>query len=192
MGKRTDWTEKAPSRRRRAARSVLGWVALVVVALVVVVAVKTYVAEPFQISSPAMEPALSRGDRVVVDKLRYRLGDPRRGDVVVFDKPARAGGSTQVEILVKRVIAGPGDELEARDGIVYLNGEVLDEFYLRTGTVTTDIAKQRVPDGRYWVMGDRREVSEDSRQFGPIPESVIIGRAIVRVWPVTDIGWIRV
>ena len=193
MLKRTDWTERSEaSRTRRTARSLVKWLLLVVVVLAAVIGVKTYVAEPYSISATSMEPSLRPDDRVVVDKLRYRLGDPRRGDVVVFDTPAGAGGSAQAEDLVQRVIAVAGDEIEARDGIVYVNGKAVDESYLRPGTRTTDIARQRIPDDRYWVMGDRREASEDSRLFGPIPESVILGRAVARVWPASDLGWIRV
>ena len=168
------------------------WLVVVAVCVTAVVLVKIHVAEPFSIHSPSMEPALRPGDRVIVDKLRYRLADPRRGDVVVFDKPAQTGGSAEVKDLVKRIIALPGDEIEVRDGIVYLNGKVLKEPYLRQGTVTTDVARQRLPDDRYWLMGDHREVSEDSRQFGPVPRSAILGRALVRIWPPSDIGWIRV
>ena len=193
MGKRTDWTEQGErSRARRGGRKIVGWFLVVAVLLAAAVLVKIHVAEPFTIPSASMEPSIRPDDRVVVDKVRYRLGDPRRGDVVVFDKPADAGGSAEVEDLVQRVIAVAGDEIEARDGIVYVNGKALDESYLRPGTVTSDIARQRIPDDRYWVMADHREESEDSRLFGPIPESVILGRAIVRVWPATDIGWIRV
>jgi signal peptidase I len=168
------------------------WFLLVAACVAAVIGLKTYVAEPFSISSRSMEPSLRPDDRVVVDKLRYRLGDPRRGDVVVFDQPANGDGSAQEKKLVERVIAVPGDEIEARDGIVSLNGRVLDESYLRPGTVTTDIARQRIPDDRFWVMGDTRETAEDSRLFGPIPESVIRGRAVVRIWPASDVGWIRV
>lgn len=89
------------------------------------------------------------------------------------------------------MIAVPGDEIEARDGAVLLNGERLGEPYLRTGTVTTDIARQRVPPDRYWVMGDHREVSEDSRLFGPVPKGELLGRALFQVWPASDLGWIR-
>ncbi len=192
MGKR-DWTERAErSRARRGGRKVVGWLLVVIVLLTGAVLVKIHVAEPFSISSSSMEPSLRPDDRVVLDKLRYRLGNPRRGDVVVFDRPATAGGSGPVKDLVQRVIAVAGDEIEARDGIVTVNGKVVDESYLRRGTVTTDIARQRIPDGRYWVMADRREQSEDSRQFGPIPESLIRGRAIARIWPATDMGWLRV
>jgi signal peptidase I len=183
----------APSRTRlrSAARSTGGWVVLLVVGLTAALALRTFVVEPFFIPSPSMQPALRPGDRVIVDKLRYRLTEPKRGDVVVFDKPANAGGSAEVKNLIKRVIALPGDEIEARQGIVYRNGEVLAESYLRPGTVTTDIARQRVPPDRYWVMGDNREVSEDSRLFGPVPSSALTGRALVRVWPASDIGWVR-
>ena len=193
MGKRRDWTEQGErSRVRRGGRKLLGWIVVVAILVTAAVLVKVYAAEPFTISSASMEPSLRPDDRVVLDKLRYRLGDPRRGDVVVFDKPAGAGGSAPGKDLVQRVIAVAGDEIEARGGIVYVNGKAVDESYLRKGTVTTDIARQRIPDDRFWVMGDRREESEDSRLFGPIPESVILGRAVARVWPASDMGWIRV
>lgn len=182
-GKRTDWTEQGErSRARRGGRKFLGWFLAVAIVVTAAVLVKVHVAEPFSISSASMEPSLRPDDRVVVDKLRYRLGDPRRGDVIVFGKPAK----------VQRVIAVGGDEIEARGGIVYVNDRALDESYLREGTVTTDIGRQRIPDDRYWVMGDRREESEDSRLFGPISESVILGRAVARIWPASDLGWIRV
>ena len=191
MGKRTDWTEKPerepgaasgpvappladPGGRRPGGRG--GGQGLRGRALLHLLAI-----------DGARPPSR---DRVVVEKLRYRLADPHRGDVIVFDKPAHAGGSADVEHLVQRIIARPGDEIEARDGIVYLNGQVLDEPYLRPGTVTSDIARQRLPDGRYWVMGDDRQISEDSRQFGPIPESAILGRAIFRFWPWSTMGGI--
>lgn len=178
-------------RLRSAARSTAGWLVLLAVGLTAALALRTFVVEPFFIPSPSMLPALRPGDRVVVDKLRYRFSEPKRGDVVVFDKPANAGGSAEVKNLIKRVIAVPGDEIEARQGVVYRNGAVLSEPYLRPGTVTTDIARQEVPADRYWVMGDNREVSEDSRLFGPVPVSTLTGRALIRVWPASDIGWVR-
>jgi signal peptidase I len=188
-----DEEEQRPARSRlgAAARSTGGWIVLLVVGLSAAFLLRTFVAEPFFIPSPSMQPALRPGDRVIVDKLRYRFADPRRGDVVVFDKPANAGGSAEVRNLIKRVIAVPGDEIEARQGVVYRNGQVLGEPYLRPGTVTTDITRQQIPPDRYWVMGDNREVSEDSRLFGPVPSSVLTGRAVIRVWPASDIGWVR-
>ena len=179
------------SRLRAAARSAGGWILLLVVGLTAATLLRTFVVEPFYIPSPSMQPALRPGDRVIVDKLRYRFGEPHRGDVVVFDKPANAGGSAEVKNLIKRGIAVPGDEIEARQGVVYRNGGILDEPYLRPGTVTTDIPRQRLAPDRYWVMGDNREVSEDSRLFGPVPASVLTGKAVVRVWPASDAGWIR-
>jgi signal peptidase I len=182
---------RPPRRLGSAARSVGGWVVLLVVGLTATTLLRMFVAEPFYIPSPSMQPTLRPRDRVIVDKLRYRFSDPHRGDVVVFDKPANAGGSAQVKNLVKRVIAVPGDEIEARQGVVYRNGQVLQEPYLPPATVTTDIARQRLEPDRYWVMGDNRVVSEDSRLFGPVPRSDLLGRAVVRVWPASDIGRIR-
>ena len=188
-----DDEEERPARSRlaAAARSTGGWLLLLVVGLTAAFLLRTFVAEPFYIPSPSMQPALRPGDRVIVDKLRYRFADPRRGDVVVFDKPANAGGSAEVKNLIKRVIAVPGDEIEARQGVVYRNGEILVEPYLQPGTVTTDIPRQRLPPDRYWLMGDNRTVSEDSRLFGPVAASVLTGRAIARVWPASEAGWVR-
>ena len=188
-----DEDEPGPQRSRmaRTARSFGGWLLLLAIGLTVATVAKAYVVTPFFIPSPSMVPTLSPGDRVVVDKLRYRIADPHRGDVVVFDKPAGAGGSAEVKNLIKRVIAVPGDEIEARKGVVYRNGRELDEPYLRPGTITTDIARQRIRSGHYWVMGDNRVASEDSRLFGPIPRSLLIGRALVLAWPPSRLGWIR-
>jgi signal peptidase I len=192
----TLWRPDAePPRRRsragRAVRSVGGYLALLAVGLAAALALKAFVVEPFFIPSPSMVPALEPGDRVIVDKLRYRLADPHRGDVVVFDRPANAGGSAEIKNLIKRVIALPGDQIEAHDGAVYRNGQRLAEPYLRPGTITTDIPRQTIPRGYLWVMGDNRAVSEDSRLFGPVTRSSILGRALILAWPASKIGWIR-
>jgi signal peptidase I len=164
--------------------------------------------QAFYIPSRSMEPTLDVGDRVVVNRLAYRFGDPRHGQVVVFLRPtgveqAPAGPLSWVrravaqglggtppgsEDLIKRVVGLPGDVLEGRGGHLVRNGRVVDEPYLRPGTVTGDFPKVRSKPGCYWVMGDNREDSADSRVFGQIDRSVLVGRAVLTVWPVPHAG----
>jgi signal peptidase I len=115
-----------------------------------------------------------------------------RGDLVVFERPPDASNGAEDEIkdLIKRVVAVGGDTLQGRDGQVYVNGERIDEPYLVDGTPTDNLPSQEIPRGSVFVMGDNRTNSEDSRVFGPIDEDTIVGRAFVKVLPVSDLGWL--
>ena len=179
--------------------------ALVAVAVLAAVLIRAFVAQAYYIPSPSMVPQLRVNDRVVVSRLAYHLHPPRRGDIVVFKSPPGieptpkapanfvvrifrdagvALGLTQDQsVLIKRVIALPGETVSAHGGHVYIDGELLVEPYLPKGVTTSSFAPLKVPSGELWVMGDNRGNSEDSRYFGPIPERTIIGRAIWRVWP---------
>jgi signal peptidase I len=179
---------------------------LLVVALVILWLTRTFVGQAFSIPSQSMEPQLRLDDRMLVSKLAYDLHDPRRGDIVVFDAPKGAPNradraSAPVRLLrrlflpsareyVKRVLALPGERVEARGGHVLVNGNVLIEPYLPPGTVTDDFEARVVPEGRLWVMGDNRAASPDSRDFGPIRRSSVVGRAVLRVWPVQRISFL--
>ena len=177
-----------------------------VTAVVIAVLLRAFVAQAFRIPSASMEPQLLVGDRVVVSRLAYDLHDPRRGDIVVFDCPPRAGCAPaeehslpvralqtlaealllrqpEVEEFIKRVVALPGETVEAHDGAVYVDGRRLIEPYLPPETSIGDFEPVKVPDGHLWVMGDNRTNSSDSRVFGPIDVDTIVGRAILRVWP---------
>ncbi len=176
---------------------------LVGTAVLIAFLVKTFVAQAFYIPSGSMLPQLQIDDRVVVSKLAYRLHDPRRGDIVVFDEPGprSAGDSSLPEKVgrgllqsiglaapstdeyIKRVLAVPGERVEAKGGHVYVNGRRVVEPYLPPGLTTGDFPPRVVEEGRLWVMGDNRANSSDSRTFGTIPESDVVGRAFVRVWP---------
>ena len=177
---------------------------LALIALVVAFLLKTFVAQAFYIPSRSMEPQLHIGDRVIVSKLAYRFHDPRRGDIVVFPSPDdhsvddsalpvrvirgifEGVGLTkpQKEILIKRVIGLPGETVEGRDGHVFVDGRLLIEPYLPPGVTTDAFEPTTIPKGELWVMGDNRGDSRDSRFIGPITESSVIGRAIVKVWPI--------
>ncbi|MGH9150065.1 MAG: signal peptidase I, partial [Acidimicrobiales bacterium] len=177
----------ATDRAKKGMRSLVEWVAIVVGALLVAFVVKTFLIQAFFIPSVSMEPELLVRDRVLVNKLSYKLGDIERGDIIVFERP-RTDTENQVRDLIKRVIALPGERVEGRDGRVFINGQPLDEPYLVSGTLTTDFPVRTVPENGVWVMGDNRGNSKDSRSFGPISESIVIGRAFIRVWPPGRIG----
>jgi signal peptidase I len=190
-------------RRKRPARSF--WVelpVLVVMALVVAVLIKTFLLQAFFIPSASMRDTLLENDRVMVNKLAYRFGSPAAGQVIVFDSPLEEsnhgesipeavvrnigealGLSTPDSALIKRIVALGGQTVEIREGSLLVDGEPVEEPYLADGLRMSDFGPVTVPGDHVFVMGDNRNQSEDSRRFGSVPESSIIGRAFVRVWP---------
>lgn len=199
-------------------RTVLEWLAVIVSALVVALVIKAFVLQAFWIPSESMESTVNKGDRILVNKLSYRLHDIRRGDLVVFKKLPGTPGDT--EDLIKRAIALPGETIEVRDdGRIWIWGPgespedalQLQEPYLdprnerlpvpsSTDSLSTDIwddacANQPRTPGRctlgpdqYFMMGDNRSSSSDSRFFGPIPEDLVVGRAFLRIWPLGELS----
>jgi signal peptidase I len=133
-----------------------------------------------------MEPTLIVGDKVLVNKLSYDFHSVHRGDVIVFKKPPN-DFSPGIKDLIKRVIGLPGETISAQDGSVYINGQKLKESWLPKGVTTDNFGPVRIPAGQYFVMGDNRGDSADSRVFGPITKSLIIGRAFLLVWPLSRI-----
>ncbi len=164
-------------------RNIVEWVVIIAGALIVAVVVKTFLVQAFYIPSGSMLPTLEEQDRVLVNKLSYDLHPVHRGDIVVFKGPEQAQG--EVKDLIKRVIALPGETVEARDGVVFVDGKALEEGYLGSGITTGPLEPTTIPANHYWVMGDNRGNSKDSRFFGPIDKSLIIGRAFVKVWPIS-------
>jgi signal peptidase I len=177
----------APRRDRTSVRNIIEWVAIIAAALVVAIVIKTFLFQAFYIPSASMQPTLKPGDRVLVNKLSYDLHAIHRGDIVVFKRPPSEADDPTIKDLIKRVIGLPGDTIEERGGEVFINGQELKESYLPPGTVTTMLPLQKIPPGRYFVMGDNRTNSKDSRYIGTIPKSLIVGRAFIRVWPLSKI-----
>lgn len=188
-------------------------VILVASAALLAFLLKTFVAQAFYIPSESMLPQLRINDRVVVSKLAYRLHDPRRGDIVVFDCPPTScvnqkderggiGGllrdvgegigiiQPSAEEFIKRVVALPGETVEGKAGAVYVDGRRLLEPYLPPGILTAAFPAVTVPEDHLWVMGDNRANSSDSRVFGPITRSSVVGRTINRVWPLPDLSFL--
>jgi signal peptidase I len=186
-------TEDADAKpRRRWRRTILEWLGVIGGGIAIALLVEAFLIQAFWIPSPSMEPTLDVGDRVLVNKLSYKFHEVNRGDVVVFERPpgASTGQNGEIKDLIKRVIAVGGDTVEAKEGEVFVNGERIDENYLEPGTSTDNLPLKTIPDGHVFVMGDNRTNSEDSRIFGPIDEDAIVGRAFIRVLPITDIGWL--
>ena len=184
---------EGPGRPNRNLRLTLEWVGVVVLALVAAFLVKTFVLQTFFIPSASMEPTLNIGDRVFVNKLAYSFHSVHRGDVVVFTLPPGESAGTGVDDLIKRVIGLPGETVEARQGRIYINGRPLAEPWLPKGVSPVaglPLEKTRVPPNDYFLMGDNRGNSSDSRHFGPIPGNLIVGRAFVRIWPFSRLGFL--
>ena len=180
--------ERLLRRRREAKRSRIEWIVVVVAAVGIAILLRTFVVQTFYIPSGSMEPTLKKNDRVVVNKLSYHMHDVHRGDIVVFTTPPLVNKS--FKDLVKRVIGLPGETVQGRGGKVRINGKALPEKYLPAGTFTSDFGPVKVPAKSVWVMGDNRNNSEDSRVFKAIPQSTIVGRVFVRIWPLTRIGFL--
>jgi signal peptidase I len=173
----------------RVVRSLVEWVVVIVGALAVAMVLRAFLFQAFWIPSESMEPTLQRDDRVLVNRLSYRVGDVGRGDVVVFVRPPGQPDSG-INDLIKRVVAVGGETVEGRDGRVVVDGESLAEAYLADGPPIGDFGPIHVPDDHVFVMGDNRGNSVDSRVFGPIAEDSIVGRAFVLFWPLDRIGWL--
>ena len=194
--------EDAAIERGLRKRSYPFWIevpALMVLALVIAVIIKTFLAQAFFIPSESMLNALEIDDRILVNKLAFRFGEPARGDIVVFDSGERreeslvglvrrnlaeaVGLSAPESDFVKRVIGLPGERLEIRDNQVLINGKPLVEPYLRPETVMADFGPIIVEADHYFMMGDNRNRSSDSRSIGTIYIDRFVGRAFVILWP---------
>lgn len=152
------------------------------------VLIQAFVVKPFVVPTGSMIPTIQLGDRVLCERVSYRFRDPRAGEIVVFENPMGEGLP-----LVKRVVAVGGQTLEIKDGYLYIDEVRREEPYIvseRRGAYT--LAQSiRIPEGMLWVMGDNRIESADSRIFGPVPVSEVLGRAFLTYWPLSRMGMLR-
>jgi signal peptidase I len=168
-------------------------VQILAIALVLAVVIRLFVAEPRYIPSDSMEPTLQIGDRLVVEKISYRLHPPQLGDIVVFAPPRQFEaqfGFLPDKAFIKRVIGTAGDRVRVQKGIVYLNQTPLQEPYIAEPPAY-QMTEVEVPSGQVFVMGDNRNNSNDSHVWGFLPEENIIGRAVFRFFPFDRIGQIK-
>ncbi len=167
----------------------LGNLKILVIALVIALALRFWVAEPRFIPSSSMAPTLHIGDRLVVDKLSYHWRPPQRGDIVVFHPPVQLVdlGYDGRQAFIKRIIGEPGETLQVSHGQVLLNGQPLAESYL-LAPPRYETPALTVPPGYLFVLGDNRNDSNDSHVWGLLPQDNLIGRARFRFWPLNRLG----
>jgi signal peptidase I len=182
---------KAKSTRQ----NVIEWAAVIVGAVLFALVIRSTTVATYKIPSQSMEPTLHgckgcTGDRVIVNKWSYRLHDIHRGDVVVFGRPPRETNTT-IKDLIKRVVGLPGETIEIREGAVFVNQQRLNEPYINPACPPMpNVAPITVPAKHIFVMGDNRCASEDSRIFGPVAQSLVVGRATARIFPFDHLGWL--
>jgi signal peptidase I len=196
--------DRAQGRIPQPWRTMVDWLVTIAVAIAFILAFEARVAKPFRIPSPSMEPTLHCAkpvafcqgrfsDRVIANRLAYRFADPKRGQIVVFEAPAAAkrcgpgdGGST----FVKRIIGLPGERVSERGGVVFVNGRRLVEPYVDAALRGRETASwPRVTRGHYFVLGDNRTHSCDSRTWGTVPRSNLIGPVTLTYWPPSHLSF---
>ncbi len=166
---RPDW--------KKIAGSIWEFAKTLIIAFVLAQLIMVSVAQAFQVEQYSMEPTLLPHDRVLVDKILYRLRQPHRGDVIVLKYPLNPSRN-----YIKRIVALPGDTLEVKGGKLYVNGRIVQEPYLN-GVPQGNYGPLKVPADSVFVMGDNRNNSEDSRSFGALKKEFIVGQAVLVYWP---------
>src|ERR1700739_3724601 len=160
------------------------WIRDVLISIAASFMIITFLYQPVRVEGTSMQPQLRDQDRLFINKFVYRFEKISRGDVVVFHYPRDPEKS-----YIKRVIALPGDSLRIDAGRVYVNGERIDESYVpRAYRDSRSMPEIVVPADRYFVMGDHRSISSDSRDFGPVVRDLIYGKAAFVYWPADDLG----
>lgn len=189
--------------------SLIELVTIVAIALGLALLIQAFLVKPFRIPSQSMEPTLDVGQRVLVDRVRFHFRDPKVGDVVVF-KPPRGADINQCGAphppdeacpvstkqrsdtnFIKRIVAAPGDRISVKAGRVYINGKLRDPWHINKSADCGICNLPRpltVPPGQYYMMGDNRGESADSREWGPVPRKWIIGKAFFTYWPPKRVG----
>ena len=171
-----------PSRLRLIGSDLILWLRTLTSAAVYATLIVTFGFQVARVEGRSMEPTLHDQDRLVVNKLAYQIHDPEVGDVVMLLQPDNPAQS-----LVKRIVAAPGDTIGLREGTVVRNGVDVEEPFVPVDLRSfEDRAPTVVPQGFYFVLGDHRNNSLDSRRFGPVPKKYILGRIQIRWWPIAD------
>ncbi len=203
--------EQSKKQEQSKTGSLVELVTIVAVALGLALGIQAFLVKPFRIPSESMVPALAVGQRVLVDRVSGRFSDPDRGDVVVFKPPKGADDNVcgnprnpddmpcprptkkrSETNFIKRIVGMPGDRLKVIDNRVYIDGKRQDETFINKGTPCAELCNMpkeiTIPKGHYFMMGDNRGASADSREWGPIPKKWMIGNAFVTYWPPKRIG----
>lgn len=182
--------KKSGAGSERALKTLVSWMRDLALSVVIAFVVIIFIYQPVKVEGTSMMPGLVDQERIFVNKFIYRLGvgDIQRGDLIVFWPP-----SDPAKSYIKRVIGLPGDTVSLRGGQVFVNGKPLDENYVpkEYRDHNYSMPQQKIGRGRYFVMGDHRDVSNDSRTWGPVPRGCIYGKAVFVYWPLEKIGPLR-
>ncbi|WP_084024037.1 signal peptidase I [Vulcanibacillus modesticaldus] len=163
-------------------RNIYEWLKSLVIAALLAYIIHTFLFAIVIVSGPSMEPTLHNGERLILNKIVYKIHPPERGDIIVFH-------ATETDDYIKRVIGIPGDKIEFKNNQLFVNGQPVEEPYL--GDVYTgDISPFTVPDETLYVLGDNRNNSSDSRIFGPVAIDKVVGRVKIVIWPLNKLGFI--
>ncbi|MEK7184249.1 MAG: signal peptidase I [Patescibacteria group bacterium] len=165
----------------------------IVLVLITALLIRSFVAQPFIVEGKSMEPTLSNSEYLIVDKIEYRLHQPKRGDVIVFKAPEAPDQN-----YIKRIIGLPGETVTIKDASVFVNNKRIDEQYIAGHTINpastespTFFLEQKLGPDEYFVMGDNRDHSSDSRRWGPLPKENIVGKAQIVLFPIPNLGVIE-
>lgn len=165
------------------------WAKVIIIALFISLPIRYFIAEPFIVNGASMDPTFASGQFLIVDRISYKLGEPKRGDVIVFEYP-----NNPSVYYIKRIIGLPGETVKIKDGSVTIEnadfpkGFVLDEPYVDASHRSKDTSIEKLLGDEYFVMGDNRAQSSDSRAWGPLEYSYIVGRPIIRILPVNTLS----
>lgn len=191
---------KSKDKTKNIIREILEWTATIIFALVAAMLIKSFIFVPIEVRMVSMQDTLFEGQRLIVYKLGYRFELPEKGDIIIFEhQEGRFEGLLKYlpvpnpgEVdFIKRVIALPGDEIDIKEGQVFVNGKLLDEPYVKGSTDSRNMSLPvKVPANKLFVMGDNREHSSDSRELGFIDLNKVRGKAVLRIWPLKYFGGI--
>jgi signal peptidase I len=180
--------EEAKSENEQKKSGILEFVKVVLISAIIVIPIRFYIAQPFIVSGASMEPNFNGGEYLIIDELSYLLRSPERGEVIVFRYPLN-----QSEFFIKRVVGLPGETIVIREGEVFFSMEdkdpiKLDEPYLTSSEITAPDGTFILGENEYFVLGDNRLKSSDSRSWGVLNKDLVVGRAFIRLWPITKLG----
>ena len=162
---------------------------VVIISLIIIIPVRYFLIKPFYVKGASMEPSFYNNEYLIIDEISYRFNEPKRGDTIVFHYPL-----DRSQYFIKRVIGLPGEKIQITAGQIYIfnehnpEGRVLDETYLTPGMRTIGEFDVRLLDDEYYLLGDNRSASLDSRVFGQVKRDVIVGRTWIRGWPLSRIS----
>lgn len=172
-------------------QNIMEWVKTIVISVIIALVITTFV-RPTLVMEYSMYPTIEQYDYLLINKISYKVGEPNFGDIIVFKSELLRENGKKKQ-LIKRVIGIPGDTLEIKEGIVYRNGEALDETYVNGGFTTGELQPTTIPEEELFVMGDNRPNSIDSRRedIGMVPIKKVVGKVLIRLYPFNKIGLVE-